>query len=135
MTDRELGQEYEKQPMKPSAIKARRKFDDTFKREAVQHWLSSGKSAELIASELGIQQERLYAWKRRFAPAAAGAASLQIMPVNIEVPAPGAASKVTLTNSGAEAIVILENFATTLQAVMNAMLDDSFALIETMTGG
>lgn len=58
--------------MKPSAIKTRRKFDDTFKREAVQHWLSSGKSAELIASDLGIQHDRLYAWKKRFAPAAAG---------------------------------------------------------------
>ena len=37
------------------------------------------------------------------APAAAGAGSLQIMPVNIEVPAPGAASKVTLTNADSEA--------------------------------
>lgn len=32
------------------------------------------------------------------------ASSLQITPVNIEVPAPGAASKVTLTNGGAEAL-------------------------------
>lgn len=37
-----------------------------------------------------------------FVPASAEAASLQIMPVNIEVPAPGAASKVTITNSGDE---------------------------------
>ena len=37
-----------------------------------------------------------------FAPASAEAASLQIMPVNIDVPAPGAASKVTITNSGGE---------------------------------
>ena len=36
------------------------------------------------------------------ASARADAASLQIMPINIEVPAPGAASKVTITNSGAE---------------------------------
>ena len=35
-------------------------------------------------------------------PASADAASLQIMPVNIDVPAPGAASKVTITNAGGE---------------------------------
>ena len=36
------------------------------------------------------------------APACADATSLQIMPVNIEVPAPGAASKVTITNNGSK---------------------------------
>lgn len=36
------------------------------------------------------------------APAFADATSLQIMPINIEVPAPGAASKVTITNSGSK---------------------------------
>jgi transposase-like protein len=55
----------------PSA-KIRRKFDETFKREAVNNWLASGKSAEVIAQELGINSNRLYAWKQRFAPAAAG---------------------------------------------------------------
>ena len=39
----------------------------------MQNWLSSGKSAEVIAGELGIRSNRLYAWKERFAPAAAGA--------------------------------------------------------------
>jgi len=59
-------------PIKESTIKNRRKFEDTFKREAVQNWLSSGKSAEVIAQELGLNPERLYAWRRRFAPADAG---------------------------------------------------------------
>ena len=45
-----------------------RKFDETFKREAVQNWLSSGKSAEVIAKELGLVPGLLYAWKRVFAP-------------------------------------------------------------------
>ena len=49
----------------------RRKFDDTFRREAVSHWLSSGKSADVIAHELGINSNQLYAWRQRFAPAAA----------------------------------------------------------------
>ena len=39
--------------MKQTEVKARRKFDDTFKREAVQNWLSSGQSAEKIGPELG----------------------------------------------------------------------------------
>ena len=55
----------------PSA-KIRRKFDETFKREAVNNWLASGKSAEVIAQELGITSNRLYAWKQCFAPADAG---------------------------------------------------------------
>jgi transposase-like protein len=59
-------------PIKETSVKNRRKFDQTFKREAVQNWLSSGKSAETIAEELGLKPDRLYAWKRRFAPTDAG---------------------------------------------------------------
>ena len=58
--------------MTQPSIKIRRKFDETFKREAVNNWLTSRKSAEVIAQELGISANRLYAWKHRFAPAAAG---------------------------------------------------------------
>ena len=58
--------------MKQAPVKVRRKFDETFKREAVNHWLASRKSAEVIAQELGINSNRLYAWKQRFAPADAG---------------------------------------------------------------
>ena len=35
-------------------IKPRRKYDAVFKRDAVAHWLSSGKSAREMAQELGI---------------------------------------------------------------------------------
>jgi len=59
--------------IKENIVKTRRKFDETFKREAVQNWLSSGKSAEVVARELGLLPNRLYAWRQRFAPAAAGA--------------------------------------------------------------
>ena len=58
--------------MNTTAEKVRRKFDETFKREAVQNWLQSGKSAEVIAEELGLRANRLYAWKKHFAPADAG---------------------------------------------------------------
>jgi transposase-like protein len=58
--------------MKSVPGKTRRKFDDTFKREAVQNWLSSGKSAETISDELGIVSSMLHAWKKRFAPGSVG---------------------------------------------------------------
>ncbi len=58
--------------MNQTTVKVRRKFDETFKREAVLNWRSSGKSAEVIAQELGINTHRLYAWQPRLAPDAAG---------------------------------------------------------------
>ena len=59
-------------PVKQLPVKSRRKFDETFKREAVNNWLASGKSAEVIGEELGLAANRLYAWRNRFAPADAG---------------------------------------------------------------
>jgi transposase-like protein len=58
--------------MSETPIKTRRKFDKVFKREAVQNWVASGKSAEVIAQELGITANRLYAWRERYGPADAG---------------------------------------------------------------
>jgi len=43
--------------------KRRRKYDPTFKREAVALWQKSGKSAEEIAAELGLHERQLYDWK------------------------------------------------------------------------
>ncbi len=47
-----------------SETKTRRKFDDTFKRDAVTLWLSSGKAAHQVAEELGISESCLHAWKK-----------------------------------------------------------------------
>ncbi len=52
-------------PLKEIPSKARRKYDPAFKLEAVQNWLASGKSAEVVAEELGITSGRLFAWRRR----------------------------------------------------------------------
>lgn len=49
--------------------KPRRKFDVTFKKEAVENWLSSGKPASVIAEELGINANCLYNWRAAFRPA------------------------------------------------------------------
>ena len=59
-------------PNNQNTVKTRQKFDQTFKREAVNNWLTSGKSASVVAVELGILPKRLYAWRQRFAPADAG---------------------------------------------------------------
>ena len=55
-----------KAPVEP--IKPRRKFDRNFKKEAVALWLNSGRSAREIALELGIGENRLYLWRKKFAP-------------------------------------------------------------------
>ena len=52
----------------PSPKLERRKYSEAFKREAVTHWLASGKSAETISVELGIPADRLYVWKQRYSP-------------------------------------------------------------------
>lgn len=57
--------------------KGRRRYDPTFKREAVALWQNSGKSANEIAAQLGIQEGQLYAWKRMFGVAAGPQADLQ----------------------------------------------------------
>ena len=59
-------------PLKESPVKTRRQYDGTFKREAVENWMASGKSAAVIAEELGIKPERLFAWKKLLAPIAIG---------------------------------------------------------------
>jgi transposase len=58
--------------MKEAAFRQYRKYSPEFKRQAVENWLASGKSAETIGQELGIHANRLYAWRSRFAPSAPG---------------------------------------------------------------
>ena len=43
--------------------KRRRRFDPTFKAEAVALWQKSGKTADEIAAQLGIREGQLYTWK------------------------------------------------------------------------
>lgn len=53
---------------KQTPVRTHRKFDEDFRRQAVANWLASGKSAEVIARELGIVSNLLYGWRKRFAP-------------------------------------------------------------------
>ena len=63
-----------KQPVVPVPEAKRRKFDRTFKQEAVSGWLGSGKPASVIAGELGINPNCLYNWRKALARAAASPA-------------------------------------------------------------
>jgi transposase-like protein len=68
--------------MKQTSVPERRKFDETFKREAVQNWLNSGKSAEVVGEELGITANLLYAW-RKLVPAVAGVRATAAKPGSV----------------------------------------------------
>ena len=42
------------------------RYDEAFKRSAVEHWMVSGKSATQVADELGINSQNLHKWKAKF---------------------------------------------------------------------
>lgn len=69
-------------PMKQTSVREHRKFDETFKREAVLNWLHSGKSAEVVGEELGINANLLYAW-RKLVPAVAGGRATAAKPGSV----------------------------------------------------
>lgn len=54
--------------------KPRRRFDETFKREAVALLVAGGKSAQQLAQELGVSHWNLRDWKKRYGPAPAASA-------------------------------------------------------------
>ena len=68
--------------IKTTSVQTRRKFDPTFKREAVQNWLRSGKSATVVGEELGINANLLYAW-RKLVPTVAGGRATAAKPGSI----------------------------------------------------
>lgn len=68
--------------MKQTSVPERRKFDQTFKCEAVQNWLNSGKSAEVVGEELGINASLLYSW-RKLVPALAGGGAKAAKPGSV----------------------------------------------------
>ena len=68
--------------MKQTSVRERRKFDETFKREAVQNWLQRGKSAFVVGEELGITANLLYAW-RDLVPAGAGGRATAAKPGSV----------------------------------------------------
>jgi transposase-like protein len=58
--------------MNPETNTKHKRYDEVFKRSAVEHWMVSGKSARLIAAELGINVQNLHKWKQKFKALPAG---------------------------------------------------------------
>jgi transposase-like protein len=56
-----------------------KRYDLSFKRSAVELWLSGGKSAQTVAAELGVSGQTLKTWKQQLAvsPPASGAQSFE----------------------------------------------------------
>ena len=59
-----------------------KRYDEAFKRSAVEHWMVSGQSATVIAAELGINVQNLHKWKQKFKalPAGQAATTLDALP-------------------------------------------------------
>lgn len=68
----------------PQPIKSRRKFDVTFKKDAVALWLNSGKSARQVGAELGVSENRLYLWRKQYAPARQGETESELVALRRE---------------------------------------------------
>jgi transposase-like protein len=49
-----------------------KRYDEAFKRQAVEHWMLSGKSGRQIALELGVNLQSLQNWKKQFKALPAG---------------------------------------------------------------
>ena len=49
-----------------------KRYDEAFKRPAVEHWMVSGRSATQIARALGINVQKLHKWKQKFKALPAG---------------------------------------------------------------
>ena len=43
-----------------------KRYDEVFKRQAVEHWIKSGQPGTPIAAELGLSYPSLKEWKRRY---------------------------------------------------------------------
>ena len=54
------------QPAKPAPAPQTKRYDEAFKRQAVENWMRSGKSGTQIARELGLSYPSLKEWKRRY---------------------------------------------------------------------
>jgi transposase-like protein len=48
--------------------KNQKRYDEAFKRAAVEHWMHSAKPARAISAELGIHTWNLRDWKRQYGP-------------------------------------------------------------------
>ena len=77
------------QPVAPVPAAQTKRYDEAFKRQAVEHWLKSGQNGTQIAAALGISYPSLKEWKRRYVGDA--------LPVRADLAAENRALKAELT--------------------------------------
>lgn len=53
-------------PMGAAAATQPKRYDEAFKRQAVENWIRSGRPGTQIARELGVSYPALKDWKRRY---------------------------------------------------------------------
>ena len=58
--------------MNPENPIRKKRYDEAFKRTAVEHWMLSGKSVRQIAAELGVNVQTLHTWRKKFKELPAG---------------------------------------------------------------
>lgn len=63
-----------KEDIPGNAVKRYRRFDETYKRHAVELTLRGDRTVKAVAGELGISPDRLYTWRGLYAPAPTGLA-------------------------------------------------------------
>jgi transposase len=54
------------EPTAAAAVPQAKRYDDAFKRQAVELWIKTGKPGTQIARELGVSYPCLKDWKRRY---------------------------------------------------------------------
>lgn len=59
-----------KNPRPTTPVSQAKRYDDAFKRQAVELWIKTGKPGTQIARELGVSYPGLKDWKRRYYGAA-----------------------------------------------------------------
>ncbi len=53
-------------PLPTAPVAPIKRYDETFRKSAVEHWIKTGKPGTQIAAELGISYPSLKEWKRRY---------------------------------------------------------------------
>lgn len=59
-----------------SAARSRCRFDETFRRHAVELTMRAGRGIAVVARELGISPWTLRCWRKRYAPGPGGAGAI-----------------------------------------------------------
>jgi transposase len=87
-------------------------YDQAFKRQAVEHWIKTGKAGTRIAAELGVSYPTLKDWKRRYTGNA--------LPVRMDLAAENRALKAELARVRQQRDILKKTLGIFVQPSSNA---------------